>query len=411
MLPAQVPNPIFNPDDEQIIFLDEEIIRFGYLEQPEPKAPPQAEQEPSFMTGESEQWKVLIVDDEPDVHKATELALKNFQFAGKPLSFFSAYSSREGRHMISVDHPDVALILLDVVMETNDAGLQMVQYIREELKNPHVRIILRTGQPGEAPEESIILNYDINDYKLKIELTRQKLITSAVSALRSYRDIVTIEQQRQQLAETLESLQQAKAELEDYNRTLEMKVAERTAALEAANLELHRIATLDGLTLVANRRRFDDYWLEQWQLHCQQRLPLSLLLIDVDYFKNYNDYYGHLAGDKCLYEIANAVQAVLQRPSDLVARYGGEEFAVILPNTPLEGAVRVAQTVMAKVKSLQLPHVNSLTSDQVTISVGVGQVHPHPDVSPQTPIAITDKALYQAKRSGRNCYSIYQNPA
>jgi diguanylate cyclase (GGDEF)-like protein len=408
MIPTPAPTQALNQDDDEtLVFLDEDISSFASTE----GLAADQEETPNLKEfSESDQWKVLIVDDEPDVHKATELALKNFQFGGKPLSFFSAYSSREGKHLISVDHPDAALILLDVVMETNDAGLQMVQYIREELKNPHVRIILRTGQPGEAPEESIILNYDINDYKLKIELTRQKLITSAVSALRSYRDIVTIEQQRQQLAETLESLQQAKQELEDYNRTLEMKVAERTAALESVNQELHRMATLDGLTMVPNRRRFDEYWLEQWQLLSHQNRPLSLLLIDVDYFKNYNDFYGHLAGDDCLVRVASAIQSVLHRPTDLVARYGGEEFAVILPCTPVEGAVRIAEAIMNRVNALGIPHANSLASDRITISIGVSQVHPQTDISPQTPIALTDKALYQAKFSGRNCYSVYQNP-
>lgn len=389
------------PEDEPLIFMDEdEFIPTSPLS-PTPMG------EVEMISSACAQWKVLIVDDEPDVHRATELALKNFQFQGKSLSFHSAYSSREGKHMISDEHADAALILLDVVMETNDAGLQMVQYIREELKNRHVRIILRTGQPGEAPEESVILNYDINDYKLKIELTRQKLMTTMVSALRSYRDIATIDEQRQQLEETLVSLRQAQKDLETYNQTLEMKVAERTAALEAANRELQRLASLDGLTHVANRRRFDEYWLEQWQMMAQQKQPLSLLLIDVDFFKQYNDFYGHLAGDECLWRVADAIRSVLHRPSDMVARYGGEEFAVILPNTQQDGAVRVAKSIMDKVAAASIPHAKSSVSDWLTISVGIGNIYPQPDLSWQTPIAITDKALYQAKRMGRNCYSVY----
>ncbi|AFY55222.1 fused histidine kinase/response regulator receiver domain protein [Rivularia sp. PCC 7116] len=157
-------------------------------------------------------WKVLIVDDEPTVHQVTKLALKNLTFEGKPIIFYSGYSSQEGKKLIA-ENPDTALILLDVVMDSNDAGLQVVEYIRKELENKRVRIILRTGQPGDAPEESVITNYDINDYKLKVELTRQKLITSTIAALRSYRDILTIEEQAVQLSETLKTLQNTQLQL------------------------------------------------------------------------------------------------------------------------------------------------------------------------------------------------------
>ena len=159
-----------------------------------------------------ETWKILVVDDEPAVHQVTQLALKNFVFSGKSLSFFSAYSSQEAKQLIAT-HPDTALILLDVVMDTNNAGLEVVQYIREELKNRRVRIILRTGQPGDAPEESVMINYDINDYKLKVELTRQKLITTTIAALRSYRDIIIIEEQSIKLAEALENVQKTQFQL------------------------------------------------------------------------------------------------------------------------------------------------------------------------------------------------------
>ncbi len=160
----------------------------------------------------SQAWKMIIVDDDAEVHQATKLALRSFTFEGKPLTFLSAFSGAEAKKLIAV-HPDTAFILLDVVMETNDAGLRVIQYIREELKNQIVRVILRTGQPGDAPEESVILNYDINDYKLKVELTRQKLITSAIAALRSYRDLITIEQQTAQLTQALHDLQQTQYNL------------------------------------------------------------------------------------------------------------------------------------------------------------------------------------------------------
>ncbi len=157
-------------------------------------------------------WKIIIIDDEPTVHQVTQLALKNLVFDGKPLAFFSGYSSQDAKELIAA-HPDTALILLDVVMDSNDAGLQVVKYIREELQNKRSRIILRTGQPGDAPEESVIINYDINDYKLKVELTRQKLITTTIAALRSYRDFSIIEEQSIKLAQALETLQNTQLQL------------------------------------------------------------------------------------------------------------------------------------------------------------------------------------------------------
>lgn len=149
-------------------------------------------------------WKVLIVDDEPEVHAVTKLALNDFQFQHKRLEFLNAYSGAEARILLAA-HPDIAIVLLDVVMETDDAGLQVARYIRGELKNQFVRIILRTGQPGQAPERQVIVDYDINDYKSKTELTAQKLFTVIMSSLRSYRDIISLEQSRQGLAKIIDA--------------------------------------------------------------------------------------------------------------------------------------------------------------------------------------------------------------
>jgi response regulator RpfG family c-di-GMP phosphodiesterase len=137
-------------------------------------------------------WKVLIVDDEPEVHQVTRLVLGGFRFDDRPLELLSAHSARAARDMLR-DHPDVAVMLLDVVMESDQAGLELVKFTRRELPNPWVRIVLRTGQPGQAPEHEVISNYDINDYKEKTELTAQKLATTLFAALRAYRDIMIIE--------------------------------------------------------------------------------------------------------------------------------------------------------------------------------------------------------------------------
>jgi response regulator RpfG family c-di-GMP phosphodiesterase len=149
-------------------------------------------------------WKVLIVDDDLEVHSITTLVLKNFSYDGKKLHFLHAYSADEARSLIML-HPDTAVILLDVVMESNDAGLAFVEFVRKVQQNPFVRIILRTGQPGQAPEEKIIVEYDINDYKEKTELSSQKLFTVMVSSLRTYRDILIIEANRRGLRRIIDA--------------------------------------------------------------------------------------------------------------------------------------------------------------------------------------------------------------
>jgi CheY-like chemotaxis protein len=148
--------------------------------------------------------KVLIVDDEEEVHVVTKLVLNNFIFEGKRIELLSVYSANEAK-IILEKYEDIALILLDVVMERADAGLQLVKYIREVMKNNLVRIVLRTGQPGEAPEAQIIVEYDINDYKEKTELTAQKLLTTLISALRSHRDLLTIDMNKRGLEKNIQS--------------------------------------------------------------------------------------------------------------------------------------------------------------------------------------------------------------
>ncbi len=383
--------------EDDFIFRDEEaIIPYSGVLLPKEDLQPSANS-----------WKILIVDDEPSVHRATELALKSFTFEGRPVSFISAYSGKEGIELITTQHSDAAIILLDVVMESNDAGLKVVQYIREELHNHRVRIILRTGNPGEAPEESVILNYDINDYKLKVELTRQRLITSAISALRSFRDIATIEQQKQDLDVALEHLKEAQEKLQAYSYTLEIEVSKRTAELEQSNRELLRLAMLDGLTMIPNRRHFDSYIEEQWTLLSQLQQPLSLIVLDVDCFKLYNDHYGHLAGDDCLKQVAQAIDRALQRPTDIVARFGGEEFAVVLPLTTTQGAQQVAQSIAREIDHLQLSHAYSLVGNRITLSQGISSMIPSTQFSLKTLIATADLALYQAKQKGRNQVFVY----
>jgi response regulator RpfG family c-di-GMP phosphodiesterase len=177
--------------NEDILFAEDDDLFF-------------AEEENAVEDLGEEKWKVLIVDDEEEVHNVTKLVLSDFKFDNKGLDFISAYTASEAKRIIGEDK-NIAVILLDVVMEEENSGLKLVKYIREEIKNDLVRIILRTGQPGQAPEKKVIVDYDINDYKEKTELTAQKLFTCMVTSVRSYRDINVIHNNKIGLEKIIES--------------------------------------------------------------------------------------------------------------------------------------------------------------------------------------------------------------
>lgn len=177
-------------------------------------------------------------------------------------------------------------------------------------------------------------------------------------------------------------------------------------SLQAANTKLEKLVTIDSLTQVANRRKFDDYLEQEWRraLHSQQ--PLSLIMFDVDAFKRYNDYYGHQIGDDCLISIAQTVKSTVERTTDVVARYGGEEFVVVLPNTNLSGATAIAEQIQKAIKALAIPHEASTVSPIVSVSLGVASLVPTATGSPKQLIASADRALYAAKQQGRDRYVV-----
>ncbi len=172
--------------------------------------------------------------------------------------------------------------------------------------------------------------------------------------------------------------------------------------LQQANQNLQLLANLDSLTKLANRRGFDDYMQREWERMQRIRAPLSLIMCDVDFFKNYNDRYLHPIGDKCLIEVATAMRNTVRRTGDLVARYGGEEFAIVLPNTNALGAVSVAENIRSAIKNLQIIHEASSVCPYVTISVGVSTIIPTQENDFQTLIHAADRALYQSKSQGRD---------
>ncbi|KAA0598037.1 diguanylate cyclase (GGDEF)-like protein [Azospirillum lipoferum] len=210
----------------------------------------------------------------------------------------------------------------------------------------------------------------------------------------------------------------AKSEVEDETRGLEVgaidfitkpisppivKARVRNHLLLKRQTDLLRsLSFLDGLTGIANRRRFDETMVREWRRCARSHLPLSLIILDVDHFKAYNDQYGHQAGDECLRLVAEVLSDHARRPSDLVARYGGEEFVCLLPETDGPGATRVAEGFRTAVAGRRIPHAQSPVAPHVTISLGVATLIPSPEGTPEQLAEMADQLLYRAKRSGRN---------
>ena len=198
-------------------------------------------------------------------------------------------------------------------------------------------------------------------------------------------------------------------ELKRYRETLEQQVAQRTSALERANRKLEQLARKDALTGIANRRVFDESLAQEFRRAKRNKKPLSLIICDIDYFKNYNDTYGHIAGDKCLHTVAQTIQDAFQRAGELVARYGGEEFAVILPLLEKEAAFAAAENIRLLIWNLNIPHKSSQISKQLSVSLGVASADGVSQYNTQQLINAADNALYKAKHNGRNRVELYSD--
>lgn len=201
----------------------------------------------------------------------------------------------------------------------------------------------------------------------------------------------------QRVRHTMEDLARAKEELE-------IRVEERTKALQEANEKLQQLSELDPLTRIPNRRRFDDVLDHEWRRAHRNDTELSTILIDIDYFKKYNDHYGHQQGDECLISVANIIaKAAERRPGDLAARYGGEEFVIILPETNFEGAIVVAENIRQAIDKENIPHEKSDIADHVTLSLGVATFcKKNEESGPHGMVECADRCLYMAKQQGRN---------
>jgi two-component system, chemotaxis family, response regulator WspR len=265
------------------------------------------------------------------------------------------------------------VILQDLVMPTID-GFGLIQQYREDEALRHVPVIVLSAK--EDPKlKAHSFAVGANDYIVKLpdklELLARVRYHSNAHISRLQRD------------QAFRFLRESQKQLAD------------------ANIELQKLAALDGLTGIANRRRFDDTMHVEWQRGQRERQSLSLLICDIDFFKQYNDAYGHQRGDLCLKKAAAILTEHLKRPADLAARYGGEEFAIVLPDTPLAGAITVAQECVRHLENLRIAHGGS-PHGVVTMSVGVASVVPTPESTVEELIARADRALYAAKDGGRN---------
>ncbi|MEH2176392.1 PleD family two-component system response regulator [Nostoc sp.] len=304
-------------------------------------------------TAQESQSLVLIVDDEPFIR----LILRHF-LEREGYQIVEAQNGIEAINVFNQLHPDI--VLLDAIMPDMD-GFECCTQLKLLDCNKHTPVLMITGLEDQ---ESVDRAFAVGAMDFITKPIHWPVLRQRVKRL----------------------IQQSQ---------LQQK-------LEAVNLELQRLVTIDGLTQVANRRRFEEYFYQEWQRLKREQRPLSLILCDVDFFKLYNDTYGHRVGDRCLQKIAQAIKDIIKRPGDLVARYGGEEFAVILPNTDTKGAAHVADQICDAVRALAIPHQNSQVSSHVTISVGFTTEIPQPDSDLEEMIAGADRALYQAKATGRD---------
>ncbi len=239
---------------------------------------------------------------------------------------------------------------------------------------------------------------------LETVITHSDIIEGQLYQLNTQLKSAIVDRQQAEVAlrELLQKLLQEKADLEILLETSNVHGDAIEDILHEKLLSATHQAVTDALTELANRRRFDEYLDQEWDALARTQRPLSMILCDIDYFKQYNDTYGHQAGDLCLQAVAGAIRTTIHRPRDLVARYGGEEFALVLPETRLKGALYIARSILLAVRNLHVIHDGSCISNYVTVSLGVTCQIPTRNLHPTSITLIADRALYLAKQQGRD---------
>jgi len=277
---------------------------------------------------------------------------------------------------------NATVILQDLVMPEID-GLMMVRYFRVNKSTAQIPIIVLSTKE-EASIKSEAFKLGANDYLVKLP---DKVELIARIRYHSHAYITQLERD-----EAFRALEESRTKLAEANRTLQ------------------KLSALDGLTGIANRRSFDETLQKEWSRAMRSEKTIGLIMLDIDFFKLYNDHYGHQGGDDCLKKVANGLEAAIHRETDFLARYGGEEFSAILPDTDLNGSVKVAEEMRQACVALRLEHAKSKVSDIVSVSLGVSAVVPFRGTEPDILIAAADQALYKAKEDGRDRVKTGQLP-
>jgi diguanylate cyclase (GGDEF)-like protein len=288
---------------------------------------------------------ILIVDDMPSNIEILDEILSS------QYDILFATSGQEALDIALQERPD--LILLDIIMPEMD-GYTVHARLKDSDDTRDIPVIFVTGMDQDE-DESKGLNAGVIDYITKP--LRPHIVKARVRnhlELKRYRD------------------------------------------------HLKTLSAIDGLTGIANRRRFDETLEREWRRGRRNQAPLSLLMLDIDLFKAFNDHYGHLAGDECLRKVANGLTEIIKRPADLLARFGGEEFVIVLPETDSPGASKLASLALEKVQQLNIPHAYSNVTPRITVSIGVATLIPYELHIPLDLIRSADDLLYEAKRNGRN---------
>ena len=311
---------------------------------------------------------VLLVDDQAMIGEAVRRALSSEE----DIEFH--YCNDPAKAIKLATEINATVILQDLVMPEID-GLMMVRYFRVNEATAKIPIIVLSTK-DEATIKSEAFKLGANDYMVKLP---DKIEIIARIRYHSQAYINQIERD-----EAFRALEESRLKLAEANRTLQ------------------KLSSLDGLTGIANRRSFDETLSKEWNRAIRNGKPIGLIMLDIDFFKLYNDHYGHQGGDDCLKRVALGLASAIHRDTDFLARYGGEEFSVILPDTDLNGAAKVAEEMRLAIKDSAIEHAKSKVTDIVSISIGVSSVIPQRDTNPEALISAADQALYRAKEDGRD---------